>query len=160
MPKVTVIILGLYCFLSCNPNSQDSRETESPFDPLKVLFVKLYSIQIDFLGNPIVHDVHPDSKTVIFLDSGPYFETIILAKFDGTEEARDFRERMREKYSLRIAILDSLGSLINDFVPKGLDPKSMLVRDGQLWMLEMPDEEVKQEYFRLFRVGLKVEKLE
>jgi len=31
----------------------------------------------------------------------------------------------------------------------------MLLRAGELWMLEKPDEKVKQDYFRLFRVGLK-----
>jgi hypothetical protein len=74
------------------------------------------------------------------------------------EEAKDFRERMQKKYPPRIAIVDSLGNVINDFVPKNLEPSSMLMRDGQLWMMEKPDEEVERDYFRLFRVGLKVEK--
>ncbi|MFC4874548.1 hypothetical protein [Negadavirga shengliensis] len=73
------------------------------------------------------------------------------------EEAMVFRERMREKYTSRIAILDSLGNLINDFVPGRLDPKSMLLRNDQLWMFETPDLETEQDYFRLFRVGLKIE---
>jgi hypothetical protein len=32
----------------------------------------------------------------------------------------------------------------------------MLLRDGQIWMRELPDEEIEQDYFRLFRVELKV----
>jgi len=72
------------------------------------------------------------------------------------DEARIFRERMQKKYPPRIAILDSLGNLLNDFVPQDLEPRTMLVRNGELWMLENPDQEVEQDYFRLFRVGLKL----
>jgi len=73
-----------------------------------------------------------------------------------SEEAKVFRERMQKKYPNRIAILDSLGNRLNDFVPMGLVAEEMLLRNGELWMLEKPDEEVEQDYFRLFRVGLKV----
>src|SRR5690606_23475247 len=73
------------------------------------------------------------------------------------EEALAFNDRMKQKYPYRIAVLDSAGSLINDFVPEGLEAYSMLVRNGELWMQETPDEEVEQDYFRLFRVGLKIE---
>jgi hypothetical protein len=75
-----------------------------------------------------------------------------------SEEALVFRERMLEKYRHRIAIVDTLGNVLNDFVPDGLDPSSMLLRDGQLWMMEKPNENQEQDYFRLFRVALKVEK--
>lgn len=54
-----------------------------------------------------------------------------------------------------MAVLESLGNLIDDFAPDGLVANSMLVRNGELWMLEKPDQEVEQDYFRLFRVGLK-----
>lgn len=73
------------------------------------------------------------------------------------EEAIAFNDRMKQKYPYRIAVLDSTGRLINDFVPEGLEAYSMLVRNDELWMLEKPDEEVEQDYFRLFRVGLKTE---
>jgi hypothetical protein len=56
-----------------------------------------------------------------------------------------------------MAILDSLGNVINDFVPEGLVPRSMLLRNGELWMMEKPDEEEEKDYFRLFKVGLKTE---
>ncbi|MFO7824469.1 MAG: hypothetical protein R6V72_11075 [Cyclobacterium sp.] len=68
-----------------------------------------------------------------------------------------FRERMLKKYAKRIAVLDTLGNTIGDFVPEGLVPQSMLLRNNELWMQEKPDEEVERDYFRLFRVGLKVE---
>jgi hypothetical protein len=73
------------------------------------------------------------------------------------EENLIFRERMIKKYAQRIAIIDAVGNSVGDFVPDGLDPKSMLIRNGDLWMLEKPDEEVEQDYFRLFRVELKIE---
>ncbi len=70
-----------------------------------------------------------------------------------------FREKIQKKYPRRIAIIDSFGNVINDFVPEGLDPKSMLLRNGELWMMEKPDEEIERDYFRLFKVGLKIEDL-
>lgn len=73
------------------------------------------------------------------------------------EEAVAFNDRMKKKYPHRISVLDSAGRVINDFVPEGLEAYSMLVRDGELWMLETPDEEVEQDYFRLFKVGLKID---
>ncbi|MHA7131786.1 hypothetical protein [Algoriphagus namhaensis] len=75
------------------------------------------------------------------------------------EASIEFWSKMKEKYPSRIAILDSTGNVINDFVPEGLEPSSMLLRDGQLWMMEKPDEEVERDYYRLFRVGLKVENI-
>jgi hypothetical protein len=85
------------------------------------------------------------------LDTETYFEN------KSPEEFKLFRERMQKKYLPKIAILDSLGNLINAFVPKGLVANSMLIRKGELWMLEKPAEEVEQDYFRLFRLELKIE---
>jgi hypothetical protein len=73
------------------------------------------------------------------------------------EEAKIFRERMKQKYPSRIAIVDTLGTVLSDFVPEGLEPSSMLIRNGEIWMLEKTDEEIERDYFRLFRVGLKIE---
>ncbi len=70
------------------------------------------------------------------------------------EEAKVFRERMEKKYPHRIAIVDSLGNCLNDFVPKELMANSMLVRNGELWMCEAPDTETERDYFKLFQVGL------
>ncbi len=73
------------------------------------------------------------------------------------QESRDFWQKMLEKYPSRIAIVDSLGHLVRDFDTKGMLAQSMLVRNGELWMMEKPDNEVERDYFRLFRVGLKIE---
>lgn len=73
------------------------------------------------------------------------------------EETKIFRERMSKKYPSRIVIIDSIGKVINDFIPDGLEPSSMLLRNGELWMMEKPDEEEERDYFKLFKVGLKVE---
>lgn len=70
-------------------------------------------------------------------------------------ESKELRERLIKKYPTRIAIFDSLGNRLNDFIPVGLDASSMLLRDGQLWMMEQPDNEIEKDYFRLYRVGLK-----
>lgn len=73
------------------------------------------------------------------------------------DEVKAFYKRIREKYPIRIAILDSNGNILNDFVPGGLRASSMLIRNHELWMFEEPDREVEKDYFRLFRVGLKIE---
>lgn len=73
------------------------------------------------------------------------------------EEAIHFREKMLKKYPSRLAILDSIGNVISDFVPDGLEPNSMLLRNGELWMMEKLNEEKEEDYFRLFRVGIKEE---
>ncbi|MCH7412838.1 hypothetical protein MM213_05020 [Belliella sp. R4-6] len=73
------------------------------------------------------------------------------------DESKELRERLKEKYPYRLAIFDSLGKRLNDFSPEDYDPTSMLLRDGQLWVMEKPDPEVEKEYFRLYRVGLKGE---
>lgn len=73
------------------------------------------------------------------------------------DEEITFIKKVKKKYPYRIAIVDSLGNVINDFVPEGLEAKSMLVRNGELWMLEKSDEEIERDYFRLFRVGLNIE---
>jgi hypothetical protein len=88
-----------------------------------------------------------------------YNETDTETNFENKSpvEASIFREKMMEKYPKRIAILDSFGNVINDFVPQGLEPRSMLLRNGELWMMEKPDEEEEKDYFRLFKVGLKTE---
>ncbi|MCL6260419.1 hypothetical protein M3O96_15055 [Aquiflexum sp. TKW24L] len=54
--------------------------------------------------------------------------------------------------------MGSLGNVATDFVPEGLVAESMLLRNSELWMMEKPDEELERDYFRLFRVGLKIEK--
>jgi hypothetical protein len=72
------------------------------------------------------------------------------------EEKRIFLEKMKKKHPRRIAVADSTGKILHDFVPGRLDPRSMILRDGQIWMRELPDEEMEQDYFRLFRVELKV----
>lgn len=70
-------------------------------------------------------------------------------------ETAAFNAKIKEKYPYRIAILDSIGKLVNDFVPGRLYPQSMMIRNGELWMQEFPDEEMEQDYFRLFKIGLK-----
>lgn len=71
------------------------------------------------------------------------------------EEAKIFRERMQEKYPNRIAIFDSLGNRLNDFVPKGLVAEEMLLRNGELWMVGKEDPNTEKDYFMLYNIVLK-----
>ncbi len=73
------------------------------------------------------------------------------------EESREFGDRMRKKYLHRVAIFDSLGNLVNDFAPTTYDPRSIILRDGQLWAMEKYDQDVEKDYFRVFRLGLKID---
>lgn len=59
-----------------------------------------------------------------------------------------------------MAVFDASGNRLSDFEPKGLVASSMVLRDGELWMQEFPEEEVEQDYFRLFRVGLKMDRVD
>lgn len=93
-----------------------------------------------------------------------YFVIAYFPGFDASDREEsfssnrspDFWERMREKYPLRIAVLDSQGKVINDFVPEGLVATSMLGRNGELWMMGNANGEVELDYFQIFKVGLKV----
>lgn len=73
-------------------------------------------------------------------------------------EATNFWKEMRKKYPHRMAIFDASGNRLGDFETKELIASSMVLRNGELWMLEKPDNEVERDYFRLFRVGLKMER--
>lgn len=69
----------------------------------------------------------------------------------------EFWDRMREKYPDRLAILDAKGEVVDDFVPDEFWPRTMLMQNGELWMLGRSNEEVELDYFQLFKVGLKVD---
>ncbi|AFL83757.1 hypothetical protein Belba_1120 [Belliella baltica DSM 15883] len=79
----------------------------------------------------------------------------IYSENKSPEESREFGERMRKKYLDRVAIFDSLGNLVSDFAPSTFDPRSIILRDGQLWAMEKPDPDVEKDYFRVFRLELK-----
>ena len=68
----------------------------------------------------------------------------------------DFWTEMRKKYPTRIAILDNQGQVLNDFVSEGLLENTMMVRNGQLWMMGKHNGEVELDYFQIFKVGIKL----
>jgi hypothetical protein len=132
------------------PDYNYSKGTEDPND--------FRFISMIFSSGRIDNIKKIDGKYIVAYFPG-YNATDTETNFENKspEEANIFREKMLKKYPKRIAILDSLGNVINDFVPDGLEPRSMLLRNGELWMMEKPDEEEEKDYFRLFRVGLKKE---
>lgn len=69
------------------------------------------------------------------------------------DESKELRERLEKKYPFRLAIFDSLGNLLKDFVPNDYDPSSMLIRDGQLWVMGKPDPDVEKDYFKLYKLN-------
>jgi hypothetical protein len=149
---------------------------ESPFALVREFDLKLTNYQY-FKG---VEEYSPNNLELLFQQRvsgkilnikkiGDYFLIGYFPGFDqndandalkkrSNEEAVDFWNQMAKKYPNRLAVADSTGKILHDFVPGRLDPSSMLLRDGQIWMRELPDEEIEQDYFRLFRVELKVGK--
>ena len=84
----------------------------------------------------------------------PGFDAADTEMSISTNTGPDFWNAMRKKYTTRIAILDSQGKVLNDFVPEGLSETSMKVKNGELWMMGKPNGEVELDYFQLFKVGL------
>lgn len=72
------------------------------------------------------------------------------------KERKAFIARMSEKYNNRIVVLDSMGTFLAEIHPGNLRPSTSIERNGELWMMEY-DPEIERDFFRLFRVGLKLE---
>jgi len=70
------------------------------------------------------------------------------------DESKELREKLNKKYQIRVAIFDSLGNLLNDFVPSDYEPSSFLIWDGQLWAMVKPDPDVEKDYFKLYRIDI------
>ncbi|WP_291785128.1 hypothetical protein [Cecembia sp.] len=73
------------------------------------------------------------------------------------EGYREFGDRMRKKYPHRFAIFDSAGNLLNDFVLENVDPRNIILRNGELWAMEKPDWEIEKDYFTVYRLELKID---
>ena len=73
------------------------------------------------------------------------------------DEAITFRKRMDKKYPKRLQITDLNGNQLLDFAPDHYHPETMLQREGQLWVMAKPDPDVEEDFFRIFRLELKVE---
>ena len=150
-------------------------DTNSPYSLLSSITLDLpeyryfegrdkYSRDLNFFFDSIVttgrilNVKKADGYFLVAYTRGYSPEDIEMRKANKSEmETIDFNARMAEKYPVHLAILDSLGNLVNDFVPDGLKAESMLLRNDELWMQETPDKEVEQDYFRLYRVALRVD---
>jgi hypothetical protein len=74
------------------------------------------------------------------------------------EAYRDFFERMREKYPYRLHIADTEGNKLADMeIPKKLDYRQFLVRDGKLWFLSRFNQETEEDFVKVYQVGLEIE---
>ena len=73
------------------------------------------------------------------------------------EEKKSFNKRMEKKYPYQTAVFDSLGNFIDNIHSDKLVLSSLVIRNNELWMKEKFDTEIERDYFRLFRVALKLE---
>lgn len=76
-----IFVFSILLF-SCS-KSQESRDYSSRHLNT-ILFEKLDSIQIEYLGNPTVHDIDPKNRKVLFMDHQSAKNMIYYADFDGT----------------------------------------------------------------------------
>lgn len=77
-----------------------------------------------------------------------------------TLELLKLHREMLSKNPIRLAVVDTLGNIVADFVPKNLELRNMHVRNGELWIPEKPDVKADREFLRLFRVGLMIERVD
>lgn len=70
------------------------------------------------------------------------------------EEAMAFRESMQKKHPKRIQVTDLAGNRLLDFAPYRYHPETMLLRDGQLWVMAKPNLDVEEEFFKVYRLVL------
>lgn len=79
-----LLLLSLYLFSCQSKDERASNTATSPSDKT-AFFEKLDSIQIYHLGNPVVHDLDPVSRKVLFMENNAYGrgEEIFVADFGG-----------------------------------------------------------------------------
>jgi hypothetical protein len=70
------------------------------------------------------------------------------------EEAMAFRESMQKKYPKRIQVTDLAGNQLLDFAPDQYHPETMLLREGQLWVMAKPNPDVEEDFFKVYRLVL------
>lgn len=68
--------------ISCSQTRKEF-ELSHQVDNTQVRLEKIDSVQIEYLGNPIVHDIDPQSGTILFMEHGDTFEDIYVVDFDG-----------------------------------------------------------------------------
>ncbi|WP_040670643.1 hypothetical protein [Nitritalea halalkaliphila] len=71
MKNFGLLILFSICFLSCEKEKHTKNTSE--IEKETILFEKLDSIRIDYIGNLKVHDLNLISKTVLLEEGGGSF---------------------------------------------------------------------------------------
>lgn len=79
-----LLLLSLY-LSSCEPRNERASNTATSTSDKTAFFEKLDSIQIYHLGNPVVHDLDPVSRKVLFMENNAIGtgEEIFVADFNG-----------------------------------------------------------------------------
>lgn len=71
-----------------------------------------------------------------------------------TEEQISLTRELKRKVSQKIVLVDSQGKVVYQVDADGLDPNTLLIRNGEIWMKEVKEDGFDQGFSRLFRVGL------
>ena len=85
-PKwIFCLLLLLFTFgkNSCTQKEKSKEETEGLPESKAINLAIVDSIQIPFLGNPMVQDISPIQQRIVFMDQKEYSEDIFVADFEG-----------------------------------------------------------------------------
>jgi hypothetical protein len=86
----------------------------------------------------------------------------VFGEFSCTQKEKNGEEikGLSESISVTLSIVDSIqitdlnGNQLLDFAPDHYHPGSILLRDGQLWVMAKPDPDVEEDFFKVYRLGL------
>lgn len=151
----------IYTFRSSTPYSLVSRIPIELPDYQNFNGIDSYQVEIEWLSYVYGEITNikkvDDVFLVTYTPSYDAYDREVSASNLSPDERKEFITRMREKYSKRVVVLDAMGTLLAEIDPGNLLPNTSIERNGELWMKEKFDTEIERDYFRLFKVSLKLE---
>lgn len=151
----------IYTFRSSTPYSLVSRIPIELPDYQNFNGIDSYQVEIEWLSYVYGEITNikkvDDVFLVTYTPSYDAYDREVSASNLSPDERKEFITRIREKYSKRVVVLDSMGTLLAEIDPGNLLPNTSIERNGELWMKEKFDTEIERDYFKLFKVSLKLE---
>ncbi|MCC5939066.1 MAG: hypothetical protein JJU34_17435 [Lunatimonas sp.] len=72
--------LSIFLTIACAKPSDRERVAELP---VELMLVPVDSMEIPFIGKPVVHDIYPGARRILFMDHREFGEEIFVADFEG-----------------------------------------------------------------------------